>query len=48
MTEEEEWEQLNERLEIREKERLERERLQREEDARKLEELSNVSNTLLY
>ncbi|XP_073965765.1 uncharacterized protein [Choristoneura fumiferana] len=41
LTEEEEWEQLNERLEAREKERLERERLQREEDAKRLEELSN-------
>ncbi|XP_050680257.1 uncharacterized protein DDB_G0284459 isoform X3 [Leptidea sinapis] len=41
LTEEEEWEQLNERLIIREKERLERERLQAEEDAKKLEELKD-------
>lgn len=43
MTEEEEWEKLNERLKIREQERLERERKQTEEDAKRLEDLKNVS-----
>lgn len=42
MTEEEEWHQLNERLRIREQERLERERKQAEDDAKKLEEVSKV------
>ena len=42
MTEEEEWDQLNERLRIREQERLERERKQAEDDAKKLEAVSNV------
>lgn len=45
LTEEEEWDQLNERLRVREQERLERERKQAEDDARRLEELSNVSPT---
>lgn len=40
LTEEEEWEELNERLKIREQERLEREKRQAEEDAKKLEEVS--------
>ncbi|XP_059045727.1 heterogeneous nuclear ribonucleoprotein U-like protein 2 [Achroia grisella] len=41
LTEEEEWEKLNERLKIREQERLEREKKQAEDDAKRLEELSN-------
>ncbi|XP_041985735.1 heterogeneous nuclear ribonucleoprotein U-like protein 1 [Aricia agestis] len=41
LTEEEEWIELNKRLQIKEQERLERERKQKEEDERKLEELSN-------
>ncbi|XP_013145418.1 PREDICTED: heterogeneous nuclear ribonucleoprotein U-like, partial [Papilio polytes] len=40
LTEEEEWALLNERLLIREQERLERERKQAEEDAKKFEEFS--------
>ncbi|XP_063630467.1 heterogeneous nuclear ribonucleoprotein U-like protein 1 [Cydia splendana] len=40
LTEEEEWDQLNERLQQKEKERLEREKKQAEEDAKRLEELS--------
>ncbi|KPJ04866.1 Heterogeneous nuclear ribonucleoprotein U-like protein 1 [Papilio xuthus] len=40
LTEEEEWALLNERLVIKEQERLEREKRQAEEDARKFEEMS--------
>ncbi|XP_072933923.1 uncharacterized protein [Epargyreus clarus] len=40
LTEEEEWQELNERLRIREQERLEREKKQAEEDARRFEEMS--------
>ncbi|XP_045540630.1 heterogeneous nuclear ribonucleoprotein U-like protein 1 [Papilio machaon] len=40
LTEEEEWALLNERLLIKEQERLEREKIQAEEDARKFEEMS--------
>lgn len=42
LTEEEEWQLLNERLVQKEKERIEREKKQAEEDARRLEESSKV------
>lgn len=44
--EEEEWDSLNERLKVREQERLERERKQAEEDAKRMEEVSNVCITM--
>lgn len=42
-SEEEEWAKLNERLKIREQERIERERKQAEDDAKRIEDLKNVS-----
>jgi hypothetical protein len=42
LTEEEEWDQLNERLKIKEQERIERELKQEQEDTKRFEELSNV------
>ncbi|KAL4707086.1 hypothetical protein ACJJTC_011412, partial [Scirpophaga incertulas] len=41
LTEEEEWEQLNERLLLKEQERIESEKKQAEEDAKRLEELAD-------